>query len=484
MQAVVARDGDERAHLHHGVEGDGTAVLAAGDVDLGLRDRIELGVDHGAGVEVRQRLAQCLGAQRAGTTHARLEDLARHLARPEARHTHLTGERAHDVTERAIELGLVDLHAQADEVPFHRLCSGTHHEPVMLPVASRGGRTALQNMKFIAPRTVRPTAASPSRPMPPAASTCSAVARPQPSRTKSMLDSDSVDRRVHLVAHPPGPPTLDDDGERARVAAGARDVEADRGALGAARLLADDEGHGALDPVQRQGRGTVPAPAGAVEGATGVLLVHPAVEDPHLHERRRGAPRPTGLQPTAAHSSSPRASSWARRVRGHLVELVVDGRAGERPAHRDPPLVAGGEIVLHMVTERAVPRRLGLAHDGPLDPDEVGELVLDVPAGALGGQAPLGRGQLVGDVGQVAPRLGPAPLWPSAPVAANHRPDLRCRPASHRPYPPARACGIPGRCLWPGDHPPFLVTLPLRSSPVQGHHRPEELPWLTTRGTA
>ena len=109
-----------------------------GDVDLGLRDRIELGVDHGPGVEVGQRLAQCLGAQRAGTTEARLEDLARHLAGPEARHAHLTGERAHDVTERAIELGLVDLHAQADEVPFHRLCSGTHHEPVMLPVASRG----------------------------------------------------------------------------------------------------------------------------------------------------------------------------------------------------------------------------------------------------------------------------------------------------------------------------------------------------------
>ena len=62
LEAVVAGDGDERAHLHDGVEGDGAAVLAAGDVDLGLRDRVELGVDDGAGVEVRQRLAQRLGA--------------------------------------------------------------------------------------------------------------------------------------------------------------------------------------------------------------------------------------------------------------------------------------------------------------------------------------------------------------------------------------------------------------------------------------
>ncbi len=132
------------SHLDHGVEGDGTAVLSPGDVDLGLRDRIELGVDDGAGVEVRQRLAQCLGAQGAGTTEARLEHLARHLAGPEAGHAHLAGERAHDVTECAIELGLVDLHAQADEVPLQWLGGGTHHEPAMLPAAPGPGAGRLR----------------------------------------------------------------------------------------------------------------------------------------------------------------------------------------------------------------------------------------------------------------------------------------------------------------------------------------------------
>ena len=54
LQPVVAGDGDERAHLDDGVEGDGAASSPAGDVDLGLRDRVELGVDDGPGVEVRQ----------------------------------------------------------------------------------------------------------------------------------------------------------------------------------------------------------------------------------------------------------------------------------------------------------------------------------------------------------------------------------------------------------------------------------------------
>ena len=138
LEAVVAGNGDHGPHLHHGVEGDRTALLAAGDVDLGLRDRVELGVDHGTGIEVRQRIAQRLGTQRSRAAHAGLEHLARHLAGAEPRHAHLPGERAHDVAQGAIELGLVDLHAQADEVPFQRLGSRTHHEPTTLP--GSGGR--------------------------------------------------------------------------------------------------------------------------------------------------------------------------------------------------------------------------------------------------------------------------------------------------------------------------------------------------------
>ena len=175
LQPVVARNGDDRPHLHDGVEGDGAAVLAARDVDLGLGDRVELGVDDGAGVEVRQRLAQRLGTQRAGAAHAGLEHLARHLAGPETGHPDLLGQCAHHVAERSIELGLVDLHTQADEVPLHWLGCRTHHERITLPAVPRPGRTVrrgggdgrggqetAQNMKFMAPSTDRPTAASPS----------------------------------------------------------------------------------------------------------------------------------------------------------------------------------------------------------------------------------------------------------------------------------------------------------------------------------
>ena len=141
LQAVVAGNGDDRTHLDHGVEGDGAAVLAAGDVDVGLRDRVELGVDDGAGVEVGQGLTERLGAQRAGTAHAGLEHLARHLARPEARHADLLGEGAHHVAEGPVEFRLVDLHTQADEVSLHWLGCRTHHEPITLPVAPQPGRT-------------------------------------------------------------------------------------------------------------------------------------------------------------------------------------------------------------------------------------------------------------------------------------------------------------------------------------------------------
>src|SRR5208283_3184711 len=164
---------------------------------LGLRDRVELGVDDGACVEVRQRLAQRLGAQCTCAAHAGLEHLARHLAGAEARHAHLLRQRAHDVAQRSIELGLVDLHAQADEVPLHWLGGRTHHEPTTLPVAARrrrraGGPLVVHTMTFMARSTARPTALSPPTSTPPASSTSSAVARPHPRRTKSRLERPSV----------------------------------------------------------------------------------------------------------------------------------------------------------------------------------------------------------------------------------------------------------------------------------------------------
>ena len=226
LQPVVAGDGDERPHLDHRVEGDGARVLAAGDVDLGLRDRVELGVDHGAGVEVGQRLAQRLGPQRAGAAHARLEHLARHLARTEARHADLLGERPHDVAQGAVELGLVDLHAQADEVALQgsavaRITSRTLYRPRSPDRRTRSARTtprqerrartcarrattsldaggSLEHEVHGPSTCVRPPRRLPCRSRP-AASTCAAVARPQPSRTKSRLESESVTVGVHLV---------------------------------------------------------------------------------------------------------------------------------------------------------------------------------------------------------------------------------------------------------------------------------------------
>jgi hypothetical protein len=141
LEPVVARDGDDRPHLHDGIEGDDAVVFAARDVDLGLGDRVELGVDDGPGVEVGQRLAQCFGAQRAGAAHAGLEHLARHLAGPEAGDPHLLSQGAHHVAKRPIELGLVDLHTQADEVSLHGLGCRTHHERITLPAAPRPERT-------------------------------------------------------------------------------------------------------------------------------------------------------------------------------------------------------------------------------------------------------------------------------------------------------------------------------------------------------
>ena len=216
LQAVVSGDGDQGAHLHDGVEGDRAAVLAPGDVDLGLRDRVELGVDHGAGVEVGQRLAQRLGPQRAGAAHARLEHLARHLARPEPG-TRTCGRacarrrRARDRTRarRSPRSG------GRGSPPVARWWRASRADT--LPAASGpGARGATRN---------RPTEASehevhggehlaaghrvPRSADRPAACTCCR-------RGPAAAEAHEVDARErqrhgrgHLVAHRPGPPALD-----------------------------------------------------------------------------------------------------------------------------------------------------------------------------------------------------------------------------------------------------------------------------------
>ena len=330
-------------------------------------------------------------------------------------------------------------------------------------------------MKFMAPRTDPPTRPSPSTLTAPAARSSADVVRPQPRRMKSMFERERVTVGATSSpawrARPPSTAIVKD----ARVVSGTRHVEADGGAVGAPRLLADDEGHGALDVIQGDLRGHVPVPARAVEGAPNVLLVHPAVEDPHPHELgvRHLAHR-------AVADGGPALGGQCVQLghpgRGHLDELGPHGRPGQCPAHGDEALVRGREVVLHVVAQWPPPLRNRLAHDRPLDPDEVGELILDVPAGALGGQGPLGLGKLGTDPGQRPPRLpqrisGPQPA--PEPVTV-----LTCTVVAHGADP------SPGSCLKSPDHPPIPGTPPLRSTPVQGHHRPKELPWLTTRGTA
>ena len=422
LQSVVAGDGDERPDLDHGVEGDGAGVLAARDVDLGLRDRVEFGVDHGACVEVGQRLAQRLGAQRAGAAHARLEHLARHLAGPEPRHAHLAGERPHDVAQGTIELGLVDLDAQADEVAFHWLCGGTHHEPTTLPGGPGHERTRPASPVRDSARRVgvRPDASSEhevhgAEHLVPhglvtlhddAVARCAdaavgqyvrcwaadraAVIRPQPRRTKSRLESDSVTVGTTVVVDGSGPAGLDGDGEGAGVVPGAGDLEAHRGPVGAGRLLAHDEGHGALAPASSDmADARFPPPPGR-SSARRTSCSCTQLSKTRTSMKTAWGRCPTGLQPTAAHCSSESPASWASRVLVTSTNSARTSGPGRGPAHGDEGLVARGEVVLHVVAECAVPRRCGLAHDGALDPDQVRELVLDVPAGALGRQGPLG----------------------------------------------------------------------------------------------
>ena len=90
-------------------------------------------------------------------------------------------------------------------------------------------------------------------------------------------------------------------------------------------FLPTTKGMARCTPPERDGRGPVPAPARSVEGTAGVLLVHPAVEDPHLHElgvRHLAHRAPADGRPVVL----------AERVqlgqpgRGHLDELGPDGR--------------------------------------------------------------------------------------------------------------------------------------------------------------
>ena len=292
-----------------------------------------------------------------------------------------------------------------------------------------------------------------------------------------MLESDSVTAGRHVVAHGAGTPALDGDREGTCVVPRPRHLEADGGAVGAARLLADDERHGTLDAVQRDRRGRIPAAARTVEGEPDVLLVHPAVEDPHRHELRAGH-----LADRAPADRGPFRRGRARPA----------GPAGSWSPRRTPPARPDPGSARRTATKRSLvaansfftwsPR--GPGHSGTGSPMIARSIPMRCESWSLTSQP----GHSVGSAHSVVRqrRSRPPPALPRSPPARSRAvspsPEpvtvLTCTVVAHEADP------TPGSCLRSPDHPPFPGTPPLRSTPVQGHHRPKELPWLTTRGTA
>ena len=124
---AVAGHLDRRAHLDDGVERDGAALVAAGDVDLRRGDDVDVVLDDGRGVVLRQRVLQRLlpSGQRPD---AGLDDLAGRLAGPEALDAHLAGDLLERRIDGLLELLLVDLDGELDLVPLEGFDGGSHAE--------------------------------------------------------------------------------------------------------------------------------------------------------------------------------------------------------------------------------------------------------------------------------------------------------------------------------------------------------------------
>src|SRR6185437_1108624 len=166
---------------------------------------------------------------------------------------------------------------------------------------------------------------------------------------------------------------------------------------------------------------------------------------------------------------------------GH--ELGQDFAAGGGAAGGDPGLVLLGQRRPDVVAERAVPGRRRLTEERALYADEVRELALDAPSGALGRSAPLRRAQPTAEVGQGSPCL------------RQGRGDLPAlgRPwsggAVHRRFPVVAALRstdprLPFACLAEAEHPPLRPTPPLTFDAIRGFTDVEELAWRITRDTA
>ena len=125
-QAAVAHEVDLRPHFDHRVEGDGTRLLAGGDVDLRGCDDIDIIVSHRLRVVDGQRVTKRLDPARL-LAEPCLEDATRSLAGAETGYPNLPGDLAEGGVNILLELLLVDLDRQLDLVAFQRLDRGFHN---------------------------------------------------------------------------------------------------------------------------------------------------------------------------------------------------------------------------------------------------------------------------------------------------------------------------------------------------------------------
>ena len=119
-QPAVAGHGDLGPHLARGVEPDRPRLLAAGDLDLGRGDEVDVVLAHGPGEVLRDGVAQRLLAGGA-EADAGLEHPAGRLAGAEPGQPDLAGDLAERLVDVAVELGLVDLDRQLDLVALEGL---------------------------------------------------------------------------------------------------------------------------------------------------------------------------------------------------------------------------------------------------------------------------------------------------------------------------------------------------------------------------
>ncbi|MPM27316.1 hypothetical protein SDC9_73826 [bioreactor metagenome] len=104
LDGVERRDHEVGAHVHLGGELDGLTDLELGHLDLRLRQRHQLVLGDGGGVEIRERLVQGL-LQGDARAEPLVDDGRRHVPRTEARDLHLLGDLLVGLVQVRLQIG-------------------------------------------------------------------------------------------------------------------------------------------------------------------------------------------------------------------------------------------------------------------------------------------------------------------------------------------------------------------------------------------